>query len=312
LNLKQKIRKLWNTRFNEPLTQMDLKILLEKKGQNYRYIKQNQDGTISFKIIPLTKFMGSYSHKKKQSQTKFNPNQLITDSTYIGIPKYSNYKQLSHMGITSKYLDKGKTFPSKYFLSQAKNILFSLKKKQTQSIPQYQQRLRIIQNEQSPRFRGRARPLHIQQTDFLLISPNIHTAKILYPIRPLTNRQMNNIKQQEQIQNYDQIQNYLFRQSLNDIINDENLQLEQKIQLCHLNKMLKNMIAEHTAIPLDFLEAERIRRIIKSLQSEIEFPEHGIIIPPLTENQIIDVLNALDFLIENIPNRELLMIIMNT
>jgi hypothetical protein len=68
--MRQKIRQLWNTRFVEPLNQTDLNILLEKKGENYKYIKHNQDDTISFQKIPISRFSNSYTHKKSTFQNK--------------------------------------------------------------------------------------------------------------------------------------------------------------------------------------------------------------------------------------------------
>jgi len=65
--IEQKIKKSWEKRFQQPLAQNDLKILLQKKGQEYLYLTQNQDNSISFKSIPLSRFQNSYTHKKPSS-----------------------------------------------------------------------------------------------------------------------------------------------------------------------------------------------------------------------------------------------------
>jgi hypothetical protein len=258
--------------------------------------------------------MGSYSHKKKQSQTKFNPNQLITDSIYKDIPPYLTPKQLSHMGLTSKYLDKEKTFPSKCFLSQAKNILFPLKKRQTQSIPQYQQRLKSTPDNHSI---GR------QIDPSYLIPPTINTTQLLFPIRPLTYRQMNRINKtplyiiqlNNDYQKYEKIRKYLFDEdilnhyiffekhlwhsnisrNLIHIINDSDFNENDKIQLCHLNNLISNYLISRSSKGRIF-QSNRLLNIIKSLKSEIILPKHHLNIPPLTDEQIQNVYNVIEFL----------------
>lgn len=300
-NLKQKIKKLWNKKFNEPLEQKDLEILLQKKGENYKYIKEKQNDTISFKTIPITKFSKFYTYKKPSA--KKSSNKLISnDSIYYGIPKFLNQAQLIRMGRTSKYLDQNKSFPSKHFLTEAKKT-YSVKKKSTQSLQQYKKRLALIQrygihNDQL------GRPMNIY------IIPNILSSIILlFPIRPLTIRQMKNIQtipkeEIHQIQKYHKIQKYLFEKDFVDIMKDRELTDDEKIQLCHLNQIIhRYLILEDTVS--SFFEPSRIKLIIKSLQSNIQLPEPYGIIPPLTEDRIINILNTIEYIVENIPNEEL-------
>lgn len=313
-SLKNAITTLWETRFNEPLQQIDLGILLQKKGKDYKYIKQNPDDTISFKAIPITRLSKSYTHKNSSAK-KISPNQLLANfPAYHNLPALLNLGQLIKMGLVSKNLDKGTTsFPSKLFTERAKQVYSSMKIKQTESLEQYNYRLRLIQKEfPPPRRVGRQVRRGQSYVEHLCMIPDsIHVAALLFPIRPLTCKQMQSIIDypEEQFKTkYSTIQKHLFRGSLLDIIKERDLTFAEKTQLCHLHQIINNYLCiENTGST--FFEPERIRRIITSLQSDIQLPES---FPPLTENKIKQILKTITFIIENIPNDKLTEFLMNT
>jgi hypothetical protein len=172
----------------------------------------------------------------------------------------------------------------------------NLKKKRSQSVDEYKQRMRKINQEILKSYGefGGSISRTMAMSTYLIPYSNSSSA-LLFPIRDLMPSQMQEIVSRYHSDKNDKITKYLFDHLVYEykILRDSQLTDHEKTQILHLRKIIQDYLILTGS--LEVLDAWRIQSIIHSLESS--FNVGSLVIPPLSKKEILDLLHVLEFIL---------------